>query len=161
MFWCVVGYVQNDATVTMATESVVPLEEYLKQEDRQSEFSISWGIHQVVVSVIAITSADCDLLPTNVSVRNACISWTKIVAWSMAMSVLLLSLLMEQVSGNLQDLSTPVHPKTHPYLNCGKLWRGMILRKGTSLQHQESQRSGNVCCMYVSILWQIRWPLAN
>ena len=38
--------------MTMVTEKVVPLEEYIKQE-KENEFNISWGMHQIVVSAHA------------------------------------------------------------------------------------------------------------
>ena len=38
----------------VVTEKVVPLEKYLQENDtkgKQNEFAISWGLHQIVVSL--------------------------------------------------------------------------------------------------------------
>ncbi|XP_062503828.1 N-terminal kinase-like protein isoform X2 [Corticium candelabrum] len=55
---------QDDTTVTMVTEKVVPLEEYIKQE-KENEFNISWGMHQIVKCLYFLNN-DCNLVHGNV-----------------------------------------------------------------------------------------------
>ena len=40
---------QTDSNISLVTEHVVPLSNYINEEDDRNEYEISWGLHQILV----------------------------------------------------------------------------------------------------------------
>ncbi|GFO35644.1 N-terminal kinase-like protein [Plakobranchus ocellatus] len=59
--------VETDKVIYIATESVVPLETYLQENDSDghNQIAISWGLHQVVKGLSFLVN-DCNLIHNNV-----------------------------------------------------------------------------------------------
>ena len=56
MFCCTLynPFTQLPTSIYMVTEEATPLEDYLATSDGKSNFSISWGLHQVIVRELII-----------------------------------------------------------------------------------------------------------
>ena len=54
---------QTDKVIYFATEPVIPLETYLRDNDSEghNEVAISWGLHQVVVSIYTVSQKCFDV----------------------------------------------------------------------------------------------------
>ncbi|XP_013069379.2 N-terminal kinase-like protein isoform X1 [Biomphalaria glabrata] len=63
--------VETDKVIYFATEPVVPLETYLRENDSEghNEIAISWGLHQIVKGLSFLVN-DCNLIHNNVCMAS-------------------------------------------------------------------------------------------
>ncbi|XP_065831722.1 N-terminal kinase-like protein isoform X1 [Oscarella lobularis] len=60
---------ETETTLTVATEPVTPLEEFLRQKDGKNELEISWGLHQISKG-LTFLSEDCSLVHGNICLSS-------------------------------------------------------------------------------------------
>ncbi|KAH9519561.1 N-terminal kinase-like protein [Bulinus truncatus] len=63
--------IETDKVIYFATEPVVPLETYLRENDSEghNELAISWGLHQIVKGLAFLVN-DCNLIHNNVCMSS-------------------------------------------------------------------------------------------
>ncbi|CAL1534610.1 unnamed protein product [Lymnaea stagnalis] len=63
--------IETDKVIYLATEPVVPLETYLRENDSDghNEIAISWGLHQIVKGLAFLVN-DCNLIHNNVCMAS-------------------------------------------------------------------------------------------
>lgn len=59
---------QLSTSIFVVTEEAVPLEDYLATKDGSSGFSIAWGFHQTIVSILQVPVTSYDLCPFQKSI---------------------------------------------------------------------------------------------